>query len=456
MIEIKLNMRFSTAIACWLATLFSCCPVLAQSDSSSELAGLVDQYIDQRYDGTVADTDRLLEQLKRAEIISLEDLERTLRRPRANYPDASRWLGTTTAHTVQCLHVDYASRYFMYVPTELDLTQSISLVVVGHGGNSSMSPQRAEGTAKAYLQAYRPIAKRMNAVLVAPASCRGWGQIGNSLILSTVSKISRALPIDPNRVYITGQSMGGHLSYRAALTLPDRFGAVSPHSGGYDFVAKQSIGNLINVPGYAIWGAREPYGINADNRTNQAWGQSHGLDWQFVEKDGGHEIYQDELGKVADFFADHPRDLYRRQVYIRSGGTFQFVKTWQIKGWPEHTVYSETKPLRWNMRHWLEVEPRPDLDQPLTVLAVNLGENQFEVTAQNVRKLSIFLHPAMVNLAQPVTIRVNGEKLYDALVETDPRLMFELAREFDDRGRIFWARVDLNVTSDEEVQLSSK
>ncbi|MFT5303536.1 MAG: hypothetical protein ACI87E_002670 [Mariniblastus sp.] len=452
-------MRFMIVSLCLFVTLMVAPPSMAWAQTlgwTADVGSLIDQYIDQRYEGDRADTDLLLEGMKAAGVTRPQDLEQALRHSRASYPDAAKLLGQTTVHTVECQHVDYSSRYFMYVSAELDLASPVALVIVGHGGNSSMSPQRAEATAKAYLSAYQPVANSLNAILVAPASCRGWGQIGNSLMLSTVSKIQRTIPVDSDRIYLTGQSMGGHLSYRSALSLPDRFGAVSPHSGGYDFVAKQSIGNLINVPGYAVWGVREPYGINKDNRTNQAWAESHGLEWKFVEKNGGHEIYQDELGKVASFFADRPRDLYRKKVYLRSGGAMKFVKTWGIKGWPTHTVLSKTKPLRWNMRHWLEVQPRPDHAEPLTIMAVNRGENKIDITSSNVRELSIFLHPRMVDLEKPVVITINGEQQYNARVEIDPRLMFELAREFDDRGRVFWAKVDLEVSTDRDVVISSQ
>ena len=429
--------------------------LVGQHSEEKNWSILVDQYIDQRYEGTTAETNKIVAQFSEAGITGLEDLEKKLRSPRAEYPDCSDWVGKISVHQVDCQHVDYSSRYFLYLPKNIDLVKPMGLVVVGHGGNSSMSVKRAEQTATMYLRAYQKLADRMKVALVAPASGRGWGQIGNSLIFSTISKVQRSFPIDPDRIYVTGQSMGGHLSYRTALTFPDRFAAVSPHSGGYDFVAKKSIGNLANIPGYAIWGVREPYGINKDNRTNAKWAKSHDLNWKFVEKDGGHTIYQDEMENIAAFFKENPRDLYRDQVYIRSGGTFKFVKTWQIKGWPEHKVDGENKPLRWNMRHWLEVEPRPEIGEPLTILAINKGNNHFDVTSKNVRKFSIFLHPNMVDFDKPVTITANGKQVFNRLVERDPKIMFELAREFDDRGRIFWGRINVRITTDQEVTMFS-
>ena len=433
-----------------LLALASC--LLCTQKADSGVASWIDAYVDARFEAPPGATGDLLTALRAAGVDTAEELEEALRAPRAEYPDAAEFVGRTTEREIECYHVDYASRYLLYVPEGYDPRVPAPVVLVGHGGNSSMSPQRAHSTAASYLKAYALIlSKEMGALVVAPASARGWGHIGNSLLLSTLSDLTRRFAIDPDRVYVTGQSMGGHMSYRAALTLPDRWGAVSPHSGGYDYVEKGAIGSLQNVPGYVTWGKREPYGIREDNVTNAAWAKEHGLDWIFVEKNGGHEIYQDELDEVARFFLDRPRNLYREAVYLRQGGEMKFTRTWGVETWPEHTVLSDTRPLRWNVRHWLEVTPRPDLEGPLLARAVRTG-NTIEVTSDRVRELSVYLHPRMVDFDQPVRVVVNGETRFEGRVEPDLALMLDLVREFDDRGRIFWARVTVAVESDREVE----
>ncbi len=425
--------------------------VAAQEQKVGEL---VDAYIDQRFEAGADATSVLLQQLAGMGVNTLPDLETALRARRASYPDTQGLMEKYSVHDVECYHVDYSSKFLLYVPQHLAGDLPLSVVVVGHGGNSSMSPERAESVAAMYLREYAPsVSRECKALVVAPVSGRGWGHIGNSLILSTISKLQRMFPVDPDRIYITGQSMGGHLSFRAALSLPDRFGAVSPHSGGYDFVEKGSIGNLLSVPGYAIWGSTEPYGINTDNRTNAGWGRQHGLDWKFVEKNGGHTIYQDELPAMARFFNDHPRDLYRDSVYMQQGGEMKFVKTWEIEGWPRHIVYSGERPLRWNLRQWIEVAPRIDSTEPQTLLARNSGNNHFEITSQNVRNLKLLLHPQMIDFSQPVVVTANGKKIFESVVTPDPAFMFELVREFDDRGRIFWAAAELAIDTDHSVDI---
>ena len=418
------------------------------------LAERIDAYVDLRFEAGSSATSELMAELKESDVALIGSIEELLRAPRAGYPDVADLVGKETEHEVACYHVDYETTYLLYVPEGYSHDVPTPLVIVGHGGNSSMSPERARSVGQQYLQAYAPILSReLGAIVVAPASTRGWGQIGNSLLLSTLSQLKRQFHIDPDRVYLTGQSMGGHMAYRAALTLPDRWAAVSPQSGGYDYVEKGAIGSLMNVPGYVTWGKFEPYGLDVSNRTNAAWGQAFGLDWVYVEKDGGHEIYQDELPKIAEFFQRRPRNLYRDTVYLRQGGAMKFTKTWEIEGWPEHTVLSETRPLRWNVQHWLEVTPRTDETGLQFALAKNLGNNHFEVTTDQVRELSLYLHPRMVDFDKPVRITVNGKLLFEKRVQPDPELMLDTVRKFDDRGRIFWAKVTVPVTTDVAVEL---
>lgn len=421
---------------------------LAQEPSASEQ---MDAYLDTRFESKKDDTKALLQQLEKAGVKSMEELEAALRAPRSNYPEE-----TTSPRHITCLHVDYSTQYHFRLPKNFDSSKPSPLLLVGHGGNSSMSHARADSTAKMYLQAYRSLGDQLNAITIAPISTRGWGHIGNSLLLSVISDLKRRYPIDPDRIYLTGQSMGGHMTYRAALLLPDRWAAVSPHSGGYNFVEKNSIFNLRNVPGYAVWGKSEPYGINTDNRVNKEWAEGHLLNWKFVEKNGGHTIYPDEFPAIAKFFLANKRNLYPKTIVMRMGGAMKFTKTWEVKGWPKHTVYHEEKPLRWDLRHWVQLKPRPDSKDAMELKAQNLGDNKFQITSKNVRNLTLYFHPKMISFDKPVTITVNGKKLHEKMVGKDPDLMLDLARQFDDRGRLFWGKITLAVTTDLDPNLLEK
>jgi hypothetical protein len=54
----------------------------------------------------------------------------------------------------------------------------------------------------------------------------------------------------------------------------------------------------------------------------------------------------------------------------------------------------------------------------------------------------------MVSFEGKLSIVVNGKVLFSGQVEPSLATMLATVRETDDRGRIFWAAVDLDVTSD--------
>ncbi|MCC7474717.1 MAG: prolyl oligopeptidase family serine peptidase [Pirellulales bacterium] len=75
-------------------------------------------------------------------------------------------------------------------------------------------------------------------------------------LIQLVDHVEHHLQIDPNRVYVTGLSMGGFGTWRLAATYPDRFAAIAPICGGGQPAdwAKP----LSKVPIWAFHGAKDP------------------------------------------------------------------------------------------------------------------------------------------------------------------------------------------------------
>ena len=175
----------------------------------------IDAYIDQRFEAPPEATDQLLALLDKGHF-TLNETEAILRGARSAYPAPAMKLGQIGTFDVTCYHVDYSSIAYFKVPLTYDPAKPTPLIIVGHGGDSSMSKDFARSTALDYIKAYNQLGKTMNAILIAPATERGWSPIGDSLILSSISRIQRDYNVDPERIYVTGQSMGGHLSWRTA------------------------------------------------------------------------------------------------------------------------------------------------------------------------------------------------------------------------------------------------
>ena len=271
-------------------------------------------------------------------------------------------------------------------------------------------------------------------------------------------------------------------TWRSALSFADRWGAVAPMSGGYDFVKNGAIHNLFNVSGYATYCTREPYGIDRDNKINGAWLKDHGFDWVTVQGRGTHTILMGEMPKIGRFFADHPRDMYPKQVYARKAGSMYVEAAPDAaasikRGWPRTEGYKgahkwdRERPLSLGAFRWVRLAPlRPwkqkvkdpatgkEVEKAIvqTVWAENKGNNLIELTSQNARVVAIYLHPKMVDFSKPVRIVANGETVFEEEVEPDLFRMLNVVREFYDRGRIYHAVVTVKIGTDKEVPVPKR
>jgi hypothetical protein len=388
------------------------------------------------------------------------DLEALLRRGRATYPAAGDVLGKVTGpHALTCDHVDYATTYYLRVPKGYDAARAWPLVVIGHGGNAEMTQERAEAAAKDYLQAYAAGAPVDEVILAAPATARGWDWIGYSVVFTLISKLNREFHVDPDRVYATGQSMGGHMAWRLGIFFGDRFGGVAPMSGGYDFVANGQVAPLFNIAGYATHGSVEPYRIAEFNRLIRDYMTAHAYEWQVVEKNGGHEIFPDEVPKAFRYLLDRRRDLHRDRVAVWGGKRLRLDTSEPRKaGWPQGHVWNPARPITLDTFAWVRIGPTTaDADQGEIQRAwvVRKSPTEVEVTSQHVRNLRLYLHESRFKLSAPLVVTVNGRRTTPT-PKRDLAAMLELVKEFDDRGRVFHGYVDLDVRSDRPVPDPSK
>lgn len=75
--------------------------------------------------------------------------------------------------------------------------------------------------------------------LVAPTNRRpygfDWEDWGRLDAMEVLENAQKALKTDPQRVYLTGHSMGGHGTWHVGVTFPDRFAAIGPSAGWVSF-----------------------------------------------------------------------------------------------------------------------------------------------------------------------------------------------------------------------------
>ena len=419
------------------------------------LEGRIDRYIDEPWNTSEAATDKLVAELK-AEGWTIEKLENYLLAGRASYGPAPQPAGQTTVVPFDCDHVALSSSYQIYVPPGYTPDRAWPLVFIGHGGNSAMSEARAMETANIYMSWYRDgFGAKQGFIVVVPATTRGWGWEGNSIVTSVIAKVSREYHVDPQRVFMSGHSMGGHLSWRTALNLPERFAAIMPMSGGYaTYAENDELLNAFNVKGWATWGVTEPYGIDVANETNRDVMLAAKLPWVFHELPGDHPLDDVEIGKMAKWAATLKRNPWPTTV-VAKRTLLSWAQNEENQLWtgPSDT-WNPDRPFRLDTMYWVRANAPPVTEgQAQKLLARNVGDNTIEVTAENTASFELLLHSSMVDFTKPVIVRVNGNVAFNGKVQPSIRTLLEHARHTGDRGLIYHAAVNIKVTGSKPVTL---
>lgn len=132
-------------------------------------------------------------------------------------------------------------RFIVHVPEGLDPTAPAPLLVNMHGLLSNPEQQvtwsemNAAADPRGYVGVYPAgLSNSWNA-----GTCCGGAQTGGvddeGFIRAMVADVQSAICIDPQRIYATGMSNGGHMSYRLSCETADLFAAVAPVAGANRF-----------------------------------------------------------------------------------------------------------------------------------------------------------------------------------------------------------------------------
>jgi len=117
--------------------------------------------------------------------------------------------------------------YALLPPTNYDSTQKYALILTLHGAGVE-----AVGLPDSYTQ-------KDWAFIVAPTNRRpfgfDWQDWGRLDALEVLDLIKKKYPIDENRIYLTGHSMGGHGVWHIGLVHSDLFAAIAPSAGWSSF-----------------------------------------------------------------------------------------------------------------------------------------------------------------------------------------------------------------------------
>ena len=347
-------------------------------------------------------------------------------------------------HEIECegLEGQGPIKALVQLPPEYDPLRRYPAVVSLHGAASTPRQQvdwwagmpAADGRRLGH-------AARNGTIVIAPA----WGRDAqaayeysaqeHAAVLGSLRAALRRFSIDTDRVFLSGHSMGGDAAWDIALAHPDLWAglvAITPSAGKY---VNHYWHNARSLPIYIVGGELDSacFGRNTMDLDRYL---GKGFDATYVEYRGrGHEHFSDEILRIFDWMGRRQRTFFPATIDAVTMRPWDRFFWWvEMERPPARTV---VLPAQW---------PPPPAIRPFTVEAKTLPADAIPASSLAVRcgadRVRIWLSPELVDFSKPVTVTLDGRRLWKDPVVPDKRLLLDDLRLRADRQHPFWAVVD--------------
>jgi poly(3-hydroxybutyrate) depolymerase len=242
---------------------------------------------------------------------------------------------------------------------------------------------------------------------------------------------------DPNRVYLLGYSAGGDGVYQIAPRMADRFAAADMSAGHHNGISPL---NLCNLP-FLIQGGEldqaygrhrsfAEYAQRLDALARQyPGGYVHEL---FLHRGRGHGVLDNHSGRALQEIIENPSDwLQGGEVRTRRQNTnaidwlLRFVRNpyptqivWEVavnanrSGIGQDAQALWLTPSRGRQLYWLDLSAAWDTASNTNRIVARLDREKNAISVEGAEgRLDLLLAGAMLDLARPVQVRVDGQTL---------------------------------------------
>jgi len=218
--------------------------------------------------------------------------------------------------------------YALYVPPNLEPSRKYPLVISLHAEDSSpqicllrlfgQTNRLADGSL-APLRFFR--GRDVDFIVACPLArgTMGYRGIAERDVYDVLADVKRRLPVDEDRIYLTGVSMGGAGALRMALTRPDVWAAVALVTPTPVTGLEPLVGNAVNLPVRLFQGTLDPMVPAESSRLWQRRLLDVGVATEYFEYPTGRHnawdyAYKD--GAIFEWFAQFRRNRFPERVQL--------------------------------------------------------------------------------------------------------------------------------------------
>jgi polyhydroxybutyrate depolymerase len=179
--------------------------------------------------------------------------------------------------------------FLLYIPAALDPERAVPLVLVHHGASMSGDSMRTvtgftdladeEGFIVAFPESTNPSAPWNVGQGVCPPGNLANGTADDfAFVDAMIDAIEAVHCVDPERVFVTGFSMGGYFSNHVGCAYSERVRAVAPHSSGTYTTGCTDA----PIPVLLLHGTADPLiGLQCGVQARDAWVERNGCSTEF-------------------------------------------------------------------------------------------------------------------------------------------------------------------------------
>ena len=366
------------------------------------------------------------------------------------------------------------------IPATYDPQRPTGMAIILHGGSRGTDRSmphwymRNDGRGSGLAEALDAIGF-VGVAPSAPVSESSWVRWclpgGEDYVRDVIVEFQERLSIDPDRVFLIGHSMGGFGAYHHVQVQPDRFAAVLVSAGSW-YHAFWPV--IRGTPLWIVHGARDSEPGGRPHFTDVAFARL--ADRLLTEQGIAHAYREHPDQHSLPFGMTDVRHFIERMPDVRRDPLFPRVAVVRPRGWragefrdaPHNRWLSllEVRPgdiafdaarhggpgqfwgmPRENWEAWHLVHDRQKRSGAM-VEACYRGDNHFDLTTRNAARIAIWLHPAMVDFAQPVRVTVDGALLFNERVEPSVSVALDACERRRDWGLIYSGRVEFVVPAD--------
>lgn len=300
-----------------------------------------------------------------------------------------------------------------YIPSSIKKATNAKALIYMHGGGGSTVTRRGSLSAvRSYMSDAKQLANDTNSVVVVPsASGLNWGA-HTYMLRDLAQQIKSDLEVDPNNIGLTGHSMGGMGITRAYTGLVDEFAYIMPMSAGMDVIhqTEDHLSKSFNVP-YVHLQGRYDHFTTFIERCDEQLKRMTALEdklgtksrFELIYYNGDHNPdYALTLATLKRLQAS-PRNIYQPTLYG--------VLLSRDEMYTENSVNYHLAGLqRYFWVTLLEADKtRAEGLSFVAKISGNVIDISLSTKPEMIKKLRILLSQKLLDLSQPVTIKVNGE-----------------------------------------------